>query len=169
MADTGQGPQPFFAMELIEGIKLTSYVRDKSLSAPAMLRLFMQVCQAIQHAHQRGIIHRDLKPDNILVDQAGQPKLVDFGVARLADQEIEATNQGTQVGQIVGTLPYMSPEQIQADPDEVDTRSDVYSLGVICYELLSGRMPYELKGLPLPRVVQVISEMEPTPLSSIKK
>ena len=141
IADAGQGPQPFFAMELVDGVTLTTFVEKKSLPAPAVLRLFTQVCHAIQHAHQRGIIHRDLKPDNILVDQAGQPKLIDFGVARLADREIATTKQGTQVGQIVGTLRYMSPEQIQADPEEVDTRSDVYSLGVICYELLSGRAP----------------------------
>jgi serine/threonine protein kinase len=168
IADAGQGPQPFFAMELIEGVELTEYVRKKSLAAPAVLRLLTQVCQAIQHAHQRGIIHRDLKPDNILVDKNGQPKLIDFGVARLVDREL-VTNPGTRIGQIVGTLRYMSPEQVQADPDEVDTRSDVYSLGVICYELLTGQFPYELKRLPVPRVIQIISEGEPTPLSSIDK
>ncbi len=128
IADAGQGPQPFFAMELIDGVTLTTFIEKKSLAAPAVLRLFTQVCHALQHAHQRGIIHRDLKPGNILVDQAGQPKLIDFGVARLAEREVD---QGTRVGQVVGTVAYMSPEQIQADPDEMDTRSDVYSLGVI--------------------------------------
>ena len=166
IADAGQGPQPFFAMELINGVTLTTFVEENSLAAPAVLRLFTQICHAIQHAHQRGIIHRDLKPDNILVDQTGQPKLIDFGVARLAEPAIK---QDTQVGQLVGTFRYMSPEQIQADPEEMDTRSDVYSLGVICYELLSGKAPYKLKGLPLPRVVKVITEAEPTPLSSINK
>jgi predicted Zn-dependent protease/predicted Ser/Thr protein kinase len=167
IADTGQGPQPFFAMELIQGVKLTKYVQEKSLPVPAVLRQFTQVCQAVQHAHQRGIIHRDLKPDNILVDQSGQPRIIDFGVARLVDPEIQLTHRDTGVGQLIGTPRYMSPEQVQADPDELDTRSDVYTLGVICYELLAQRIPYELKGLPLPKVVQVISEMEPTPLSSI--
>jgi tetratricopeptide (TPR) repeat protein len=169
IADSGQGPQPYFAMELIQGVKVTRFVTENSLEVPAVLRQFTQVCQAVQHAHQRGIIHRDLKPDNILVDRAGQPKIIDFGVARLIDPEMQRTNQGTSVGQLVGTLRYMSPEQVQADPDEVDTRSDVYTLGVICYELLAGRMPYELKALPLPKIVQVISQAEPTPLSSINK
>ena len=169
IADAGQGPQPFFAMELIDGVTLATFIERKSLPVPTILRLFTQVCHAIQHAHQRGIIHRDLKPDNILVDKTGQPKLIDFGVARLADRQIAATQQGTRVGQILGTPHYMSPEQIQADPDEMDTRSDVYSLGVICYELLSGKRPYKLKGLPLERMVQVITQAEPPPLSSINR
>ena len=169
IADTGQGPQPFFAMELIDGVTLATFIEKKSLPAPTILRLFTQVCHAIQHAHQRGIIHRDLKPENILVDKTGQPKLIDFGVARLADRQIAATQQGTRVGQVVGTPHYMSPEQIQADPDEMDMRSDVYSLGVICYELLSGKRPYKLKGLPLERMVQVITQAEPPPLSSINR
>ena len=121
IADAGHGPQPFFAMELIEGVRLSDYMRNNSVPVPTALRLFTEICQAIQHAHQRGIIHRDLKPDNILVDKNGQPKLIDFGVARLMDRDL-LSNPGTRVGQIVGTLRYMSPEQVQADPDEVDTR-----------------------------------------------
>ena len=101
----------------------------------------------MHHAHQRGIIHRDLKPGNILVDETGQPKILDFGVARVTDSDAQATLQ-TDVGQLVGTLAYMSPEQVLADPLELDTRSDVYALGVILYELLAGRLPYQLSTQP---------------------
>jgi tetratricopeptide (TPR) repeat protein/predicted Ser/Thr protein kinase len=169
VADLGQGPQPFFAMELIQGRTLAQHAEDNYLTPREMLELFTRVCQAVEHAHQRGIIHRDLKPDNILVDAAGQPKVIDFGVARVTNAELHLTTQGTSVGQLVGTLRYMSPEQVKAEPDVLDTRSDVYTLGVICYELLTGRLPYELKGMPIPRAVQVISEAEPTPLSSVNK
>ena len=107
------------------------------------LELIVKVCDAVHHAHQRGVIHRDLKPGNILVDEAGQPKILDFGVARVTDSDAHATRQ-TDVGQLVGTLAYMSPEQVLADPLDLDTRSDVYALGVILYELLAGRLPYTI-------------------------
>ena len=102
---------------------------------------------AVHHAHQRGLIHRDLKPSNILVDESGQPKILDFGVARVTDSDTHATRQ-TDVGQLVGTLAYMSPEQVLADPLELDTRSDVYALGVVLYELLTGKLPYRLESQP---------------------
>ena len=102
-----------------------------------------KICDAVQHAHQRGVIHRDLKPGNILVDETGQPKILDFGVARVTDSDVEATRQ-TDMGQLIGTLAYMSPEQVLADPQELDIRSDVYALGVIIYELLAGKLPYEI-------------------------
>ena len=113
------------------------------LNVRARLELVAKICDAVQHAHQRGIIHRDLKPANILVDETGQPKILDFGVARVTDSDAQATRQ-TDVGQLVGTLAYMSPEQVLADPLELDTRSDVYALGVILYELLAARLPYTL-------------------------
>ena len=112
---------------------------------PNPAELMARVCDAVEHAHQRGIIHRDLKPGNILVDEAGQPKILDFGVARVTDSDAQATRQ-TDVGQLVGTLAYMSPEQVLGEPEELDTRSDVYALGVILYELLAKRLPYQLSN-----------------------
>lgn len=110
------------------------------LNARQRLELVAKVAEAVHHAHQRGLIHRDLKPGNILVDETGQPKVLDFGLARVADSDAQATLH-THVGEIVGTLAYMSPEQVLADPFEIDTRSDVYALGVILYELLADRSP----------------------------
>jgi eukaryotic-like serine/threonine-protein kinase len=127
----------------------------------------VKICQAVHHAHQRGLIHRDLKPGNILVDETGQPKILDFGVARVTDSEAQVTRQ-TDVGQLVGTLEYMSPEQVLADPEAIDTRSDVYALGVILYEMLAGRRPYKLKR-QLHEAVQAIREEDPPPLSSVSR
>ena len=167
-ADTGFGRQPYFAMELIRGQSLPAYARAHQLDTRQRLALTAKVCDAVQHAHQRGLIHRDLKPGNILVDETGQPKILDFGVARVTESDAQATRQ-TDVGQIVGTLAYMSPEQVLGDPQEVDTRSDVYSLGVILYELLSGRLPYDVSHKHLHDAVQRIREEDPTSLSSISR
>jgi tetratricopeptide (TPR) repeat protein/predicted Ser/Thr protein kinase len=166
--DAGQGLQPFFAMELIDGLPLTTYADQRGLSTRQRLELFVKVCAAIHHAHQKGVIHRDLKPGNILVDAAGQPKVLDFGVARVTDAGVD-TSPGTDIGQLVGTIPYMSPEQVTGEPGEVDTRSDVYTLGVICYLLLAGRLPHDVRGKPVPQAVRIISDAEPTPLSSVSK
>jgi eukaryotic-like serine/threonine-protein kinase len=167
-ADNGFGPQPYFAMELIEGRSLTEYAQERKLNVRGRLELMAKVCDAVNHAHQRGIIHRDLKPVNILVDEEGQPKILDFGVARVTDSDAGATRQ-TDVGQLIGTLAYMSPEQVVADPLELDARSDVYALGVILYELLAGRLPYDLRLKLLHEVVQVIREADPVRLSSIDR
>ena len=166
-ADTGYGVQPFFAMELIHGRPLVGYANEKKLSTHQRLELMIQVCDAVHHAHQRGIIHRDLKPGNILVDETGQPKVLDFGLARATDSDTQATRQ-TDIGQLLGTLAYMSPEQVLADPLALDTRSDVYALGVILYELLSGKMPYLLPKL-LHEAVRTIQEQDPAPLSTINR
>ncbi|HXY08721.1 MAG TPA: serine/threonine-protein kinase, partial [Terriglobales bacterium] len=166
-AETPYGLQPFFAMELIHGQPLTQYANKRKLDLRQRLLLMIQVCEAVQHAHQRGIIHRDLKPGNILVEEAGQPKILDFGLARATDYDTEATRQ-TDVGQILGTLAYMSPEQVLADPLALDTRSDVYALGVILYELLSGKLPYQLSR-QLPQAIRVIQEIDPNPLSSLSR
>ena len=166
-ADSGFGPQPYFAMELIRGQSLLQYARAHQLNTRQRLELMAKVCEAVHHAHQRGIIHRDLKPSNILVDESGQPKVLDFGVARATDSDAQATRQ-TDLGQLVGTLAYMSPEQVLADPLELDTRSDVYALGVILFELLAGRLPYEISR-QLHEAVQTIREEDPTPLSSVSR
>jgi hypothetical protein len=166
-ADAGFGPQPYFAMEFIHGLPLREYAKSHQLSTRQRLELMAKVCDGVEHAHQRGIIHRDLKPGNILVDEAGQPKILDFGVARVTGSDAQATRQ-TDVGQLVGTLAYMSPEQVTADPLELDTRSDVYALGVILYELLALRLPYQLSQ-QLPEAVRAIREEDPTKLSSISR
>ncbi len=109
----------------------------------------MQVCRAVQHAHTKGVIHRDLKPANILVGADGLPKVLDFGVARVTGEGFQERTTRTDVGQIIGTLGYMSPEQVKADPSEIDTRADVYALGAILYECLAGRAPHKIEGKPL--------------------
>jgi eukaryotic-like serine/threonine-protein kinase len=172
-ADTASGPQPYFAMEFIHGLPLKQYAEEHQLNTRQRLVLMVKICDAVHHAHQRGLIHRDLKPGNIIVNETGQPKILDFGVARVTqvdaeDADAQATMQ-TGLGQIVGTLAYMSPEQVSGDPLEVDTRTDVYSLGVILYELLSQRLPYEVNPRQLPEAVQRIREEEPTSLSAITR
>ena len=166
-AETSFGSQPYFAMELIHGEPLTAFADAKRLDARKRLGLFIQVCEAVEHAHQRGIIHRDLKPANILVDEHGRPKVLDFGLARVTDSDAQATRQ-TDMGQVLGTLAYMSPEQVQGDLLEVDTRTDVYSLGVILYELLAGKRPYEI-GRTLPDAVGTILRSDPRPLASVSR
>ncbi len=164
-ADGGFGPQPYFAMEFIHGPSLLEYADSHKLSTRQRLELMAKICDAVQHAHQRGIIHRDLKPGNILVDEIGQPKILDFGVARVTNSDAQPTQQ-TDLGQLVGTLAYMSPEQVLADPLELDTRSDVYALGVILYELLAGRLPYKVSH-KVHEAVQAIREEEPSALSMV--
>ncbi len=166
-AGMGEDRQPFFAMEFIRGMPLDEYARSRGLDAPARLELLAKVCDAVQHAHEKGVIHRDLKPGNILVDETGQPKVLDFGVAHVTAADLLTTASRTQAGQLLGTLSYMSPEQIAADPAGLDGRSDVYTLGVILYELLAHRLPYQLEQLPTHEVVRVIREQEPSRLGSI--
>ncbi len=168
-ADTGEGAQPYFVMEYVRGRSLIEYAQGSQLGTRQRLELLAKICDAVQHAHQKGIIHRDLKPGNILVTEEGQPKILDFGVARATDADIQATTIQTDVGQLVGTIPYMSPEQAGGDVTELDTRSDVYALGVLGYELLAGRLPYELKKKMIHEAVRVIREDDPTPLSSIDR
>ncbi len=166
-ADTTFGNQPFFAMEIIHGKPLVEYATAAKLNTRQRLALMIQVCEAVQHAHECGIIHRDLKPGNILVDENGQPKILDFGLARVTDSDVQATRQ-TDMGQLLGTLPYMSPEQVTADPSALDARSDVYALGVILYELLAGKLPYRLSR-HLHEVVQTIQQVDPAPLSVVSR
>lgn len=163
------GVQPFFAMEYVRGVPLSEYATNHALDARERIELFIRVCEAVQHAHQKGVIHRDLKPGNILVDSAGQPKVLDFGVARATDSDTNGATLQTEVGQLVGTIPYMSPEQISGDPAELDTRSDVYTLGVILYELLTGRLPHQVTGKTIVEAARLIGEQAITPLGSINR
>ncbi len=166
-AGVAEDGKPFFALELIRGVPLDEYARVRGLAVAARLELVARVCDAVQHAHEQGVIHRDLKPGNILVDDSGQPRVLDFGVARATGAELLTTGDRTRTGQLVGTLSYMSPEQVAADPSALDQRSDVYTLGVILFELLAGKLPYPLKDLPLPEAVRLIREHEPSRLGSI--
>ncbi len=188
--DTGLGPQPYFAMELVSGggtgvgmgggaggaepaRTLLDHCNRAGLDQRARIELFRRVCDAVEHAHQRGVIHRDLKPGNILVDGAGQPKILDFGVARA----VESPTGGQPAAQItviatgerplIGTLAYMSPEQVEGDPSRIDTRTDVYALGVILYQLVSGQLPHDLTGKALQEALRTVTEADPPSLSTV--
>jgi eukaryotic-like serine/threonine-protein kinase len=191
-AGSAQGPEgretPFFAMELVEGLPLNEHAAKRSLGLRERLALFALVCDAAHHAHQKGIVHRDLKPGNILVEEESEgprepegesggstsvrltsgvdldarPKILDFGIARLTDSDAAMTTMQTDPGQIVGTLAYMSPEQVRGQVEKIDTRSDVYALGVVLFELLTGRLPFEVKGKGVPEAARLIVEDEPT-------
>lgn len=168
IAETDGGTQPYFAMELVEGKPLTRHAREASLDIPARLRLLADICDAVQHAHQKGIIHRDLKPSNILVNPAGEAKILDFGVARATTTDLADDALQTMPGILLGTLAYMSPEQASGDPAAVDTRSDVYSLGVMLYELLADRLPLDLEQATITEAIQQISTTEPTRLGAVQ-
>jgi serine/threonine protein kinase len=168
--DDGKGSVPYFVMEYVVNAKpITTFANDKKLTTKERLILFSKVCGAIQHGHLKGIVHRDLKPGNILVDSSGRPKVIDFGVARSTDSDLAVTTLQTDVGQLIGTLQYMSPEQCEADPSDIDIRSDVYALGVILFELLTGNAPYDLKRMAIHEAIQIVREQEPLKLSTLNK
>ena len=149
-AGTTDRGRPYFVMELVKGIRITEYCDQNHLSTKERLGLFTQVCQSIQHAHQKGIIHRDIKPSNLLVtlhDGVPVPKVIDFGIAKATEQPLTEKTVFTAVGQFMGTPAYMSPEQAELSGLDIDTRSDIYALGVLLYELLTGRTPFDAKEL----------------------
>jgi len=168
---TAEG-RPYFAMEYVPGIPITKFCDQQRLSMRQRLELFVQVCEAIQHAHQKGIIHRDIKPSNVLVtdmDGDAVPKVIDFGVAKATSQRLTENTIYTQHGMLIGTPEYMSPEQAEMSPLDVDTRTDVYSLGVLLYELLIGALPLDpgqLRRAAIQEMQRIIREQEPPSLSS---
>jgi WD40 repeat protein/serine/threonine protein kinase len=158
---------PYIAMELVNGPPLTEFADSGRLSVCDRVELVARACDAVQHAHQRGVIHRDLKPGNILVNEDGQPKVLDFGVARAIGGQISFTTIETQAGQLVGTLPYMSPEQVEAAPGTIDTRTDIHALGVILFRVLTGRLPFGHDDPPLPELARRIVQDDAPRLSAI--
>lgn len=156
------GGRPFIAMELVEGESIISFASAHSLNLRGKLELVAKVCDALHHAHVKGVIHRDIKPANLLVDLSGQPRVLDFGIARLTEGDT-AAGPMTGAGQLVGTLAYMSPEQTGGDPTRVDARCDVYALGVVLYELLCGRPPLKINDAMVADAVMRIQSEAPTP------
>jgi hypothetical protein len=160
---------PYYVMEYVPRARsILEYAAEKDLDLERRLRLFVKVCAAVDHGHRRKVVHRDLKPGNILIDENGDPKVIDFGVARALELPLGARTMDTEIGRLVGTVQYMAPEQVDPRGHDLDARCDVYALGVILYRLVTGRPPYELASLPLFTAAQVIREERPPPPSAVQ-
>jgi WD40 repeat protein/serine/threonine protein kinase len=165
-ASSARADEAFFVMEYVDGSPITDYARSAGLGVQEKLEIIARVADAVQHAHQRRVIHRDIKPGNILVTRDGQPKILDFGVARLDSAEgTESITRQTHAGQLIGTLAYMAPEQLEGA--EVDARADVYALGVVLYQLLTGKLPHDFKGSSLLEAARLIREEEPARITRV--
>jgi tetratricopeptide (TPR) repeat protein/predicted Ser/Thr protein kinase len=165
--EAGPNARPYFVMEYIEGSPISEYVASRRPSVHDRVRLFIDVCDAVQHAHANGVIHRDLKPVNILVTKDGRPKVLDFGVARALDPDARNATLATSVGQVIGTIVYMSPEQARGEP--ADIGSDAYSLGVVLFELLTGKTPIGIEGRPLVEALRMVCDSAPSRLASLDR
>ncbi|MBL8765061.1 MAG: serine/threonine protein kinase [Phycisphaerae bacterium] len=161
------GVAPFLAMELIDGAPMGVYLARVNPPTRARLEIFQRLCDAVAHAHSRGVVHRDLKPANVLIDASGLPRVLDFGIARLLTHDDAGASLATHAGQLLGTPAYMSPEQFLGDPARIDVRADVYALGVMLYELLSGRLPLEVRSSSLHEVAGLVRDHEPLPLGRL--
>ena len=172
--DAGSTPEgrPYFVMECVPGLPITEYCDKHKLTIRQRLELFIRVCDGVQHAHQKAIIHRDLKPSNILVcevDGKPMPRIIDFGVAKAISQTLSARTVYTRIGTLVGTVGFMSPEQANSDSEDIDTRTDVYSLGAVLYELLSGTLPFDLRKAAYDEVLRRLREEDaPKPSTRIR-
>ena len=161
---TPLGPQPYFVMELVNGRPLVEFAQERRLDVRGRVALLIRICEAIQYAHEKRIIHRDLKPENILVEASGQPKILDFGIAQVLDPDDALAQSITEADCVPGTIPYMSPEQAAGRRASIDTRSDVYTLGLIAYELLSGRRAFDLDGRSRIEALHIMANARSTPL-----
>ncbi|MFN3193157.1 MAG: protein kinase domain-containing protein [Aureliella sp.] len=168
MYGDNEGRQPWFAMELVEGYTLKQYLRTQQLGEQSCLDLFLKICDGVSHAHSRGVVHRDLKPSNILIPAArpGEPKVVDFGIAKLSADDLQTR---TATNCVLGTLDYLSPEQLGLRRRDLDHRSDVYSLGVILFEMLTGRLPYERRGQTFAELMMQMADGANTPLRHVDR